>query len=55
MAIPSKVDNAPINTSIDPIQIDYTIDEQKKKTFLSNVQKQKAITQKDSIKTDLIN
>ena len=28
---------------------------QKKKTFLSNVQKQKSITQNDSIKTDLIN
>ena len=49
MAIPSKVDNAPINTSIDPIQIDYTIDEQKKKTFiytsLINGHKIKVITQ----------
>lgn len=34
IAIPTKFDNTPINTNIDPIQKNYTIEEQKNKTFI---------------------
>lgn len=36
IAIPSKVDNRPISTNADPVQINYTPEESKNKTFVFN-------------------